>query len=497
MNENNIIIGRSYHLPGDSLQLSNSDMVLSILLRGEVHFNHWSEKGGEIIKEKRGQFSFLGLAAHPHDITQSFRIKADDIAALGCASGPVVDEVMKEAPGIHRHERLQLIKAMRQHPVFSNLSFWDCYKLSYYFYKVQLNEGDVISRKGSHQSYVYYVRDGAIERYQEKERGWSESKVLLEEGCFPGIDAVLNNQPSVANYTVKKDATIYLLNPSVLKYFVGGCFNQVNSLLDLLRNPNNLSIQTMVEDAIAKVSAINTEETKNSMNTGFTAVKNYEQIDVTEELEEKIHQLIQLLRSVYCEDEKEGKQDQHSHKEGYYYALATGIDYLKESSLLSAITSIQNFVMDLFYSSSSTSETSETPETSETSETTNEEEPTSLESLSTTLERYQKYHHLSDYSDEQILALLHAFQLPSIEAIASYLFFISLTGISEACSLTKKQFVQQAKNAKFLTEVNEYELTRFFFGDKDSINYSDFITKLQASDLPSCIQYFILFSLIK
>lgn len=448
-------------------------MVLSILLRGDVHFHSYSEAGGETVTEHRGRLSLLGSAAHPLDAAQLARITADDIAALGCASGVVVDQVMKEAPGIHKMERFRLIKAMRQHPAFQQLSFADCYRLSYYFYKVNLDEGSMVSREGSHQSFVYYVQKGSIERHEKEKKGWEESTVLMKEGCFPGVDNIVNNQPSSADYVVKEPSTVYVLNPSVLAYFTGGRFTHINTILDLLRNPDDLSVSKMVEDAIQSISFYNMEESVQLMRTSFHAVKQSSVLHMDEAIESRIHQFIDLLDMIYLEETK----DELKHKEGIDYLIASGVDSLQQYSIASLINSIQSYVMDWFYPT----------EEGETCSPIIDEK-----ALNERLDRFQRYHRLSDFSNEQIITVLHSFQYNTVEEIAAYLLYLSLNGVSEACTLNKSMFMKQATHAGMLTPDNQQTLLQFFFTNQDSLSFTEFLTKLQSSSLPPVIQYLFL-----
>lgn len=115
--------------------------------------------------------------------------------------------VSKEAPGIHKLERFRLIRSMKQHPLFQSLGYRDLYRLSYYFYKVQLEQGDILSREGYNSSYLFYIDKGCVERTEGEKKGWKGSQRLLRSGSFPCLSSLIMNQPCDATYTVTEDHT--------------------------------------------------------------------------------------------------------------------------------------------------------------------------------------------------------------------------------------------------------------------------------------------------
>ena len=409
------------------------------------------------------------------DTNQLVRITANDIGALGCSSGSQVDEVMKEAAGIHKLERIRLIKAMRQHPAFQHCSLLDCYQLSYYFYKVQLNEGDEMIREGSYQSYVYYVSKGKVERVEKEKQGWSESTVFEEDGCFPGLDSIINNQPASATYTVKQPSTIYVLNPSVLSYFIGGRYLKLPELIEKLRNPIDIPVLSAMKEAVDGIRFYKTGESVISMKTGFNALKGSHMLYLTEETEKLIQNFSELLHCVYCEETEE----KHHHKEGLNYALAASVDLIQETELPSMINSLYSTVVEWLYPSEKTDD-----QLVEEKKLLNEEE------VNKSLANIQAMNDMNDFTNEQILAVLHSFQFNTPIEIASYLLFILLSCISEPCTITKETFIQQATAAHILTPANQQELLQFFFDKKTTISFTDFINKLKATTtLPTSIQY--------
>lgn len=281
------------------------------------------------------------------------------------------------------------------------------------------------------------------------------------------MDAVLNNQPSTSDYVVRQPTTVYVLNPTVLASFLGGRYTQVNSLLSLLRDPDDLSMMRMLEDAVQRISFYNTNESVHGMKNGYSAVKLNHRLYLNDEIESRIHVLTELLELVFCEREKEP----HSHKEGMDYVIATGIDSVEESSVVSMINSVYKFFADWL----------SPPKEGETQELIDEEE------FKGKLDRYQKYNKLNDYSDDQIIAIFHSFQFQQVEDIARYLLFLSLTGVSEPCPVTQSMFLHQMTAAGILTDSNKQELLEFF-GTNETLSYVEYINKMKAGTLPPAIQ---------
>ena len=428
-------------------------MVLNLLLRGGVTFNKWSDSLGESVTENRSRYSLLGYAAYPMDASQLVRITADDIAALGCASGGLIESVAREAPGIHRMERVQLIKAMKNHSAFQHLSFQDLYRLSYYFYKVDLDVGDTVSREGSFQSYVYFVNKGTIERKEE------EKAVLMEQGTFPGLDALMNNLPSPATYTVKTPTTVFVLDPAVLTYFTGGRFMRMRELLEQLRNPVDLALGKILWDAVDSISFLDAEESVTSMSTVFSAVKNNSGLVLTEEAEKEINLFTDLLGVVY-EKKKPATEESAEGSEGQTV----------EESFLSLFSTVYSSVVGLFVEQ--------------------KEHEQKVGELDKDLARYRKYNRLQEYSDEEIISILHSFQFKTVEEIATYLLYLLFTGTPEPCTVTRSMFIERGNATHILTPSNQQQILQFFFGDQESLSYAEFNSKIQYNDLPEVIQYY-------
>lgn len=148
---------------------------------------------------------------------------------------------------------------MKQHPLFQDLSFADMYRLSYFFYKVQLEQGDVLGKEGLYPSFVYFVADGSVRRQEQEKRAWKKTERTMRQGSFPGLASFVSNTPCDATYTVNEDhTTIYVCNPSVLLYFVGGRFLGMPQLLEQLRDPTADATLSFLKETVEGLRFYNT-----------------------------------------------------------------------------------------------------------------------------------------------------------------------------------------------------------------------------------------------
>ena len=525
-------------------------MALCALLRGDVHFNHWSETAGESLAERRSVFSLLGVAAHPSDAQQLARITADDVAALACASAADVQAAAAPAVGIHKLERWRLIKSMKQHPLFQDLSFADMYRLSYFFYKVQLEQGDVLGKEGLYPSFVYFVADGSVRRQEQEKRAWKKTERTMRQGSFPGLASFVSNTPCDATYTVNEDhTTIYVCNPSVLLYFVGGRFLGMPQLLEQLRDPTADATLSFLKETVEGLRFYNTGDSVNRMREAFSAIQQgKEPLGVVDaSLEERVHALVELLQHVNREPEKEKEQD--SHKEGISYAASVGVKVLQTLQLPWIVNSLYSAIAPLF--TSEEGETRDAAESAEgkdageesvpnadgsaqspkkdmpteavngvtgedikevtsefTSKVTNEptgeatKEPAKEttqeikplldeEKMNASLEHFLQRNDLNDYTDEQLLTTLESFRYASPEASARYLLFLLLSGVSEPCTLTRDVVEEQGRFAGIITDDNKNQILDFFFPSKNTIDLEEFIRLLESSTVPAAVQSYL------
>lgn len=511
------LIRRTFYLPGDVLQLFSADMTLCALLRGDVHFNQWTESLGEELVERRGTMSLLGVAAHPSDGQELARITADDVAAIACVSSSTVQAVSKEAPGIHKLERFRLIRSMKRHPLFQNLSYKDLYRFSYYFYKVQLEQGDMLGREGYNPSFLYYIDTGSIKREEKEKRGWKESQRILRGGSFPCLSSLVMNQPCDATYTVAEDhTTVYVCNPSVLQYFTGSRFLGMEVILMQLRDPSADAAVALMKETVEGLRFYKTGDSVDRMHDGFEGVKSEKEPDmiVDEALEKRVHTFVTLLQRVFVEEVKEVKE----HKEGSEYVASAGVQLLQTLQIPSVVNWIYEAVAPLFREDESegdkivTDTVNTDPPVSETtsdpSSNTSQNTPPSVspdtkalntvatplvdeEHINYALSQYLHRNNLNDYTNEQILSVLMAFRYDSPSDSAAYLLFLLLGGISEPCMIPRDEFEKQAKLAGILTEENRNQLIDFFFHSKNTIDYDDYWTLLHSSSIPSSIQLYL------
>ena len=488
-------------------------MTLCTLLRGDVHFNQWIESIGEELLEHRGTMSLLGVAAHPSAGQQLVRITADDVAALGCVSASTLQAVSKEAPGIHKLERFRLIRSMKQHPLFQSLGYRDLYRLSYYFYKVQLEQGDILSREGYNSSYLFYIDKGCVERTEGEKKGWKGSQRLLRSGSFPCLSSLIMNQPCDATYTVTEDhTTVYVCDPAVLQYFTDSRFLGMDTILKQLRDPSTDAARALLKETVEGLRFYKMGDSVDRMNEGFKEVKSQKEPDIVidEALEKRIHLLVSLLQRVFIEEE-----DKKEHKEGVEFAASAGVQIMQSLQ----IPSIVNWVLGLFepWGVSNQPSTDNTESASETNmnldSVDSSSNPSSDDSSSNpppivgqaesslppidekqinkALHQFLHRNNLNDYTDEQLLAVLMSFRYDSPSDSAAYLLFVLLAGISEPCRITREEFEKQAKLAGILTKENQNQLMEFFFHSKNTIDFEDYWKLLHSSSIPSSIQSYL------
>ena len=481
-------------------------MSLCILLRGDVHFNQWIESMGEEILEHRGTMSLLGVSAHPSDGQQLVRITAEDVAALACISASSIQAVSKEAPGVHKLERLRLIRGMKQHPLFQNLSYSDLYRFSYYFYKTQLEQGDVLSREGTNVSYLFYIDQGSVERVEGEKKGWKGSQRLLRSGSFPCLSSLMMNRPCDATYSVSEDHTVvYVCDPAVLQYFTDSRFLGMESLLTQLRDPSTDAAQALLKETVDGLRFYKVGDSVDRMHEGFQEVKNQKEsaLVVDDVLETRIHSFVSLLQRVYLEEEDEKKE----HKEGVEYVASVGVELLQSMRIGSILSWILGFntsenqpTLDTVTDGSADVEVNtenvnaspiSSDNTSPLTNHSNATQPIDEEQIDQAFSHFLHRNNLNDYTDEQLLTVLMAFRYASPSDSAAYLLFVLLAGITEPCMITRDEFEKRAKLAGILTNDNQNQLMEYFFHSKNTIDFDEYWKLLHSSIIPSSIQSYL------
>ena len=515
---------RSFYLPGDTLPLTSSDHALCTLLRGDLYVHRWTESLGEVPIERRDVLSLLGTAAHPSDGQQLVRITAEDVAAIASVSASAVQKVGREASGIHKQERFKLIHSMQNHPLFQGLSFRDLYRLSYYFYKVELEQGDILSREGTCPSFAYYISSGSVERTEHAKQGWAETTRTLRQGTFPAISALAANSGSDATYTVASDHTVvYVCNPSVIWYFIGGRYTALTPVLQNLRDPTSDAMVTATKEIVEGMRFYRMSENVSRLHDGLQAIQSASQSAKTSDSEKvnpsssssttttssssaqtattssanellhsQVSELVHLLQATFPEEVRE---DQDVHKEGISYALSVGTQILQALQLPWLINTIYSYFTTQPAPDSSSSSSMDNREQSSEIETESDNSKDSERESTTTLIDETKFNdalahflhrnNLNDYTDAHVLSLLTALRYEYPAQSAAYLLFIMLSGISEPCMITRDLVEKQATLAGILTEDNTEEIMDFFFHSKNTLDFDDYWKKMTSS--PSSI----------
>ena len=211
-------------MPGEVFPLSDTQFALNVLLHGSLTFNRFNETHGETVVEAKTPLSLVGVACQPTDGFQFPRFGEDGVAVIGSLSAEETEKEVRGAFGLHRGERWSVIRGMQKYPVFQHLTRWERFVLSYFFYKVELADGDAIGREGVSPGYACYVYRGCVERKAREKSGWRESQRSMKSGSFIGLDEIMTNSASACDYVAQGPTTVFVLNPAVLEYFVGGRF---------------------------------------------------------------------------------------------------------------------------------------------------------------------------------------------------------------------------------------------------------------------------------
>ena len=485
--------------------------------------------------------SLLGTAAHPSDGQQLARITAKDVAAIASVSASAVQKVGREASGIHRQERFKLIRSMQNHPLFQGLSFGDLYRLSYYFYKVELEQGDILSREGTCPSFAYYISNGSVERTEHAKQGWAETTRTLRQGTFPAISALAANSGSDATYTVTSDHTVvYVCSPSVIWYFIGGRYTALEPILKNLRDPISDVMTTATKELVEGMKFYRMSENVSRLHDGLQAIQGASQSAKTSDLEKmassssstdaetaatpavngildsQVYDLVHLLQAAFPEEVHE---DQDVHKEGMSYALSVGTQILQALQLPWLINTIYSYfttqpTSDPSSSSSlSTSPLKNHEQLSEVNQDTdtgnagnskeneneNENKNESVAALideakfNDALSHFLHRNNLNDYTDSHVLSLLTALRYEHPSQSAAYLLFIMLSGISEPCMITRDLVEKQATLAGILTQENKDEILDFLFHSKNTLDFDDYWKKMTSSpdSIPKALHFYL------
>ena len=433
---------------------------------------------------------------------------------------------------------------MKQHPLFQDLSFADLYRLSYFFYKVQLEQGDVLGKEGLYPSFVYFIANGSVKRQEEEKRAWKKTERTMRQGSFPGLASFVSNTPCDATYTVNEDhTTLYVCNPSVLLYFTGGRFLGMPQLLEQLRDPTADAMLSFLKETVEGLRFYNTGDSVTRMREAFSAIQQgKEPLGVVDEsLEEQVHALVELMQHVNKESEKEKEKD--SHKEGISYAASVGVRVLQTlqvpwivNSLYSAIapfftseesgtgdgvesvaeeetesgeestpvendsttqslnmkSTTQSLNMKSTTQSPNMKSTTQSPKDDAAAQSTTETTPLlDEEKINASLEHFLQRNNLNDYTDEQLLTTLESFRYPSPEASARYLLFLLLSGVSEPCTLTRDVVEEQGRLAGIITDDNKNQILDFFFSSKNTLDLEEFLHLLESSSVPAAVQSYL------
>ena len=430
-----------YFLPGDVFPLSDTQFALCVLLHGSLTFNRFNETHGETVIEARTPLSLLGVTCHPSDAYQFPRFGEESVAVVGSLDADKTDHKMKEAHGLHRGERLNVIRGMQKYPLFQHLTKWEQFLLSYFFYKVELAEGDLIGKEGVSPGYACYVYRGCVER---KAR---ENQHCMKNGSFLGLDEIMTNSASPCDYVVKSPTTVFVLHPAVLEYFVGGRFASFGQVLRMYRAPATEDLQ-QIERVVNGLRALDIKDGVRRMREGYAWLRR-EGVEMAEETVVKKEAFVQLLRRVFDDDGTTERAEGHRQKED---AVAAGIDASQQMGL---IESINWFVAFLFGGSNQASSVIEEKNVEATSD---------LNKLNT----------LSDFTDEQIAAVLQALQFDNPVKAAKWLLYLKLCGCSELCEMTK----EAARDAV------SKESVEFLFGGSQSLSFESFSDRIASSSLP-------------
>lgn len=438
----------------------DAQYALCALLHGSVTFNQFSEQYGETVIEARTPLSLLGVTCHPSDGFQLARFGEEAIAAAGCLSVSECEKLVKEAHGVHRGERWRVIRSMQKYPLFQHCTLWELYTLSYFFYKVELKKGDVIGKEGISPGYLCYVYDGCVERREREKKGWKAKEREMKKGCFIGMDEIMTNSVCPCDYTVTENTTVFVLNPSVLDYYVGGRFIQAGRMLNLYRHPSTLDLSEL-ESVVQGLRALNIQDGVVRMRTGYEMMRNDVSVRWSEEEVKKKEALVALLKVVYGDDETT-EQTPHPHKEGVDYAVAAGIDAIQTLNLVDVVNTVYASVSEWFGGKS--------------------EELIDSAAAKQSVESVEKQNDLNDYSDVQIVAVLNALQFNDPAKAAKWLLYLKLCGSCEVCELRREDVALDGN------EQEKKEILDFLFHSKNTLSFDEFTERMKNSTLPASLQ---------
>lgn len=438
-------------MPGEVFPLSDTQFALNVLLHGSLTFNRFNETHGETVVEAKTPLSLVGVACQPTDGFQFPRFGEDGVAVIGSLSAEETEKEVRGAFGLHRGERWSVIRGMQKYPVFQHLTGWERFVLSYFFYKVELADGDAIGREGVSPGYACYVYCGCVERKAREKSGWRESQRSMKSGSFIGLDEIMTNSASACDYVAQGPTTVFVLNPAVLEYFVGGRFSFFRQALTMYRAPAAGDFKE-IESVVNGLRALDIRDGVMRMREGYAWLKR-EGVAMTEDTVAKKEKFVELLKGVFDDHGTTERADRHEHKEGVDYAVAAGIDAIQQMGLIDAINS---FFAAVFGGSDQTSPVIEAK----------------------TVETIAKLNDLNDFTDEQIAAVLLALQCDDPTKAAKWLLYLKLCGCCELCEMTKEA----------ASEAVSKESVDFLFGASPSLSFESFCNRVASSSLPAELQ---------